>query len=579
MRVTNKMIMNNAASNINTTKEVVNKRNKQMTTQKRIDVPSDDPVIAVRSLRLSTTLSQVTQYYGKNIPDANSWLDVTETALINMRDIMADCKTLATTGAQDTYNEEDRSTLITQLESLQKQIFAEGNSDYAGRTVFTGYRTNSNLTFTEDEANTKYRIDQCINISDALEEYRYYSGSVTVPTTLDEVADTDAISDISETDLYRVRLAYDSIDSINSIMVRTNEKYNETSGLSESDTIGTFDFTNDTRAFSYTNDPDNGTTAALSGMADKADGTSYDGDYTITVFESEEEWRDHMTDSVKNVTGNEIYIIRDIGQMVFSAEVSEAFRNSNVTLEIQYDKTGFAEGELRPEYYYNCEKIAVTDPADTSVAWNDDETQSKTIVYDKFAKVQNQSGDTVTGNTINYDIQYTVSANQTININTEASTVFDSSIQRDMTEMITAVQWTIDAHKKYDRIQSMMSEGQYDDEETQNYLKEWLAAAKKECDFFEDNMQKLFSTELGKIDEYYDTISVRITDLGCKVDSLNLTKTRVGDQQETVQELQSKNDDVELSQIIIDYTAAYTAYQASLTAASKLGQSTLLNYL
>ena len=74
-------------------------------------------------------------------------------------------------------------------------------------------------------------------------------------------------------------------------------------------------------------------------------------------------------------------------------------------------------------------------------------------------------------------------------------------------------------------------------------------------------------------------ISLAITDLGCKKQSLNLTETRVGDQQQTVQSLQSLNDDIDLSQIIIDYTAAYTAYQASLTAAGKLGDSTLLNYI
>jgi flagellar hook-associated protein 3 FlgL len=102
---------------------------------------------------------------------------------------------------------------------------------------------------------------------------------------------------------------------------------------------------------------------------------------------------------------------------------------------------------------------------------------------------------------------------------------------------------------------------------------------KKEADFFDDNLQKLFSTEIGKMDTYYAKISLGITDLGCKKDSLMLTESRVGDQRETVQDLQSKNDDLDLSQIIIDYTAAYTAYQASLTAAGKLGESTLLNYL
>ena len=43
--------------------------------------------------------------------------------------------------------------------------------------------------------------------------------------------------------------------------------------------------------------------------------------------------------------------------------------------------------------------------------------------------------------------------------------------------------------------------------------------------------------------------------------------------------LKSNNEDRELSDIIIDYTAAYTAYQASLQAAGMLNQTTLLNYI
>jgi flagellar hook-associated protein 3 FlgL len=92
-------------------------------------------------------------------------------------------------------------------------------------------------------------------------------------------------------------------------------------------------------------------------------------------------------------------------------------------------------------------------------------------------------------------------------------------------------------------------------------------------------MRKLFDSEIGNIKSYCDKITLALTDLGCKEQSLSLTKVRVGDQRETVQQLQTENDDVDLSQIIIDYTAAYTAYQASLTAAGKLGDSTLLNYI
>ena len=79
MRVTNNMILRNSSYNINGTKGSVNSSMNQMTTQKKIDKPSDDPVVAIRSLRLSTGLSRVDQYYKKNIPDAESWLTATAT--------------------------------------------------------------------------------------------------------------------------------------------------------------------------------------------------------------------------------------------------------------------------------------------------------------------------------------------------------------------------------------------------------------------------------------------------------------------------------------------------------------------
>ena len=58
MRVTNNMITANTKSNINGNKVLVDKYNTQMTTQKKINRPSEDPVIAIRSLRMQTNLSQ-----------------------------------------------------------------------------------------------------------------------------------------------------------------------------------------------------------------------------------------------------------------------------------------------------------------------------------------------------------------------------------------------------------------------------------------------------------------------------------------------------------------------------------------
>ena len=69
------------------------------------------------------------------------------------------------------------------------------------------------------------------------------------------------------------------------------------------------------------------------------------------------------------------------------------------------------------------------------------------------------------------------------------------------------------------------------------------------------------------------------TNVGSKGQSLELTKNRMENQQTTVETLKSENEDRELSDIIIDYTAAYSAYEASLQAAAKINQNTLLNFI
>ena len=100
MRITNNMMLKTTMSNIYGNKENVNTLNNQMSSQKKISRPSEDPVVAIRALRLRSNLSEINQYYEKNIPDAEAWLDVTETALKNMESILSDVRTQCTYGAE-----------------------------------------------------------------------------------------------------------------------------------------------------------------------------------------------------------------------------------------------------------------------------------------------------------------------------------------------------------------------------------------------------------------------------------------------------------------------------------------------
>ena len=538
MRITNTMITNNTKANINSNKLLVDKYNTQMTTQKKIAKASENPVIAIRSLRLSTTLSHINQYVDNNIPDASAWMDVTETALTNMKDLLTDIRTHCVNGSTDTLNQEDRKTILDGLKALSDQVYAEGNADYAGKTVFTGYRTTSNLTFDEEELETRYRISQTFDYSD-LEEKRYYTGDVAVPEAVvtgsaDPTKDTQACTTtIAENTYERIRLAYNGDTQVNgfsytymdenrvqqTVSFNRNEQVDQTTG----ETIVTYPEANN-----LTNP-------------------------TFTVYETEQAWEEAKQaagEAGKVVGDDEIIYIEQTGEFLFGKNVANTISDGRAEIGVSYEKQGFAKGELRPEYYYDCTDMS-------------DDDQTKWVTYKKE----------------NQEIHYTVSNNADITINTQADSVFDSSIARDVDELVNVVQKSIDAHNKVAKIEEMMSEAQYQDEKSQEILSGYLDAAKKEADFADDNLQKTYEAYIGRFDKYLEKTNIAITNVGSVKNSLRLTQTRVENQQMTLEELKSDNEDRDISDIIIDYYASYNAYQSSLTAAGKLGQSKLLDYI
>ena len=92
-------------------------------------------------------------------------------------------------------------------------------------------------------------------------------------------------------------------------------------------------------------------------------------------------------------------------------------------------------------------------------------------------------------------------------------------------------------------------------------------------------MKRMYSNGITNFSEYMGKVNLAITDVGSKGDRLDVIKTRMGNQQTTVKKLKSTNEDKEISDIVIDYTSSYTAYQASLQAAGKVEKQTLLDYL
>lgn len=144
MRITNNMLINNMINYIGNNLTRMDKYQNQLATGKKISVPSDDPVVAARALKLRTDVAEIEQYQ-KNTKDAQSWLETTEDALAKMGDIMQRIRELAVQAANGTNTPEDTQKIAAEAKQLRTQTIQLGNSSYAGRYIFSGYKTDTKL--------------------------------------------------------------------------------------------------------------------------------------------------------------------------------------------------------------------------------------------------------------------------------------------------------------------------------------------------------------------------------------------------------------------------------------------------
>lgn len=213
MRITNKIMQNNSLYNINNNKVTEDQLNTMMSTGKKITRPSDDPVIAIRALRLRSNVTQLSQYYEKNAKDAESWLQVTADALSTITDVLTDCVKQATKGANKDLTLDDLDTIITQMDALAQEYYSTGNVDYAGRYVFTGYRTDTALTYDKTttasytDINDEFGAGNIAESSRVVGKYKLENAQI-----LDSSVSATLESEIVERTVGRLRLSYDNLD-------------------------------------------------------------------------------------------------------------------------------------------------------------------------------------------------------------------------------------------------------------------------------------------------------------------------------------------------------------------------------
>lgn len=213
MRITTKMMQSTSLRNLNTNKYRQENLVNQMSTGKKITRPSDDPVIAIRSLKLNSTVDKIDQFYEKNAADADSWLDLTRSALSTVMDVLKDVRS-DILKARSNYNQvKDRDAVIKNLKMAIDEIYSTGNADSAGRSVFTGYRTDMPLSLKTDKKELNTITEQFFN--NTIDKINFvYAGDLSTINegNFKQVSDSVNKDNIFDADIYRKRLAYDNID-------------------------------------------------------------------------------------------------------------------------------------------------------------------------------------------------------------------------------------------------------------------------------------------------------------------------------------------------------------------------------
>lgn len=560
MRITNKIIQNNSLSNINLAKVAEDARSQQVSSGKKIVRPSDDPIVAIRSLRLRSSVVEITQYYSRNAKDADAWLKTTEDAMQQVADVITDMMTQYNKGANEYLTSEERDIILEQLKALKGEVYATGDADYAGRYIFTGYRTESSLMFRED-TNKPYQITEQLTAKDLKTNtfvktgYTEEDGTDRDLTNLLEGTQSEYKTidedDIDKVEYHRIRLSYNNCEEATA----DNGKMPVIQYLNKDGEEVKIDGA--------------GKTTTTPGTPPT---TTLDPNVSIT-------WRkstDVPSPYIDVPKGGAIYL-SDTGELLLGddlyKEMSDLVDNPDTSsvnegeIRVSYQKSDFKEGDLKPEHYFYC--IAADKDGNFDKPLGDMPTESdKNIVYNpKYLDYTHER------QVIEYDVGY----NQRLQVNTIAEECFNPAVNREVDDMIQALERMEKVENVVGTLKGMLEEET--NEEKQKLLQKQLDAANKALTYERKVVQDKFSGGLKEMKGFLNEVNIAVTACGARGSRLELVSNRLCSQKTTFETLKSENEDVDLSEAVVQLTSAEMTYEAALKATGKIMQVNLMDFI
>ena len=141
-RITNSMMVGSFNRNLMSNSRKMEQLQSQLATNKKNVRLSDDAVSVVKIVNAKAKQNDATQYT-RNLEDAETWLNNTETALNEANVIIKRVYELAVYAANDPLGLDERKAIALEVQQLRDQVLTLANATLGEKFIFGGY----NVTF------------------------------------------------------------------------------------------------------------------------------------------------------------------------------------------------------------------------------------------------------------------------------------------------------------------------------------------------------------------------------------------------------------------------------------------------
>ncbi len=150
-RITQRSIQESTLANLQRNLQGMAAIQEQLSSQKRINRPSDDPTGTVSALTLRADL-RANEQHRRNADDGNAWLTTTDSTLQTATSQLNVANTLVIRGLNSGANgPEPRAALAVEVDGIKSSLLGLARTQYLGRNIFAGTAGGSAI-FTSGEA-------------------------------------------------------------------------------------------------------------------------------------------------------------------------------------------------------------------------------------------------------------------------------------------------------------------------------------------------------------------------------------------------------------------------------------------